>query len=160
MTTVDIDLFDAQQVRSASGLLETFNRAGVLGAADVHVARRLERLGREPDERVLLAAALVVRAVRQGSVCLELTQASTTTAVDGVAAEDIAALPWPEPASWVAAVEASHLVAVGESGPADRPLRLADGLLYLDRYWRQELVIARYVDQADDGARRRDHGAS
>lgn len=148
MTVVDVDLDDVQQARMAAGLLGTFNRAGVLGAADVHVARRLERLGGESDQAVLLAVALVVRAVRQGSVCLELATVAGATAVDGVAAEDVAALPWPSPDGWLAAVSASRIVAVGEGGPADRPLRLVDGLLYLDRYWRQEQVIARYVDDA------------
>jgi exodeoxyribonuclease V alpha subunit len=142
------DARDVQQVRRAGGLLARFNRAGVLGAADVHVARRLQRLGDENDEQVLLAAALVVRAVRQGSVCLRVAQAAATTAVDGVSAEDVAALPWPPADEWVATVEASPLVAVGESGPADRPLRFVDGLLYLDRYWRQQQVIAGYVDAA------------
>ncbi len=99
---------------------------------------RLQRLGHERDERVLLAAALVVRAVRQGSVCLELAEASTTTSVDGASAGDIARLPWPEPAGWLSAVQESGLVATGTAGPVDRPLRLVSGLLYLDRYWRQE----------------------
>jgi exodeoxyribonuclease V alpha subunit len=148
VTVVDVDLNDVQQARGATGLLESFNRVGVLGAADVHVAQRLERLGHERDESVLLAAALVVRAVRQGSVCLELDTAAETTAVDGVAAEYVAALPWPSAATWLEAVSASPIVAVGQGGPPDRPLRLVDGLLYLDRYWRQELVIARYVDDA------------
>lgn len=147
MTIVE-DLDDVQQVRRATGLLAAFNRAGVLGAADVHVATRLQRLGREDDQRVLLAAALAVRTVRQGSVCLEISRAASTTAVDGVSPEDVAALPWPAASSWPAALEASRLVAVGVDGAADRPLRLVDGLLYLDRYWRQEQVIAAYVDRA------------
>lgn len=135
-------------VRRATGLLADFNRAGVLGLADVHVAMRLRRLLGESDESVLLAAALAVRGVRQGSVCLDLARTAEGTAVDGLAAEDVAALPWPTPTAWVAAVEASPLVAVGHDGPADRPLRLVDGLLYLDRYWRQERVVAEYVDRA------------
>jgi exodeoxyribonuclease V alpha subunit len=151
MTTVDvdpIDSFDVELVRRAAGMLATFNRAGVLSAADVHVALRLQRLGRERDESVLLAVALVVRAVRHGSVCLDLTEAAATTAVDGLTGEDVAVLPWPPPASWLDAVHASGVVAVGEDGPADRPLRMVDGLLYLDRYWRQQRVIANYVDTA------------
>jgi exodeoxyribonuclease V alpha subunit len=142
------DRLDVQQVRRAHGVLEEFNRAGVLGAADVHVAARLQRLGGEDDERVLLAAALVVRAVRQGSVCVEVAETAATTAVDGLSAEEVAALPWPEPAAWVAAVEASALVAAEPDGTPDRPLRWVGGLLYLDRYWRQENVIADYVDAA------------
>ena len=148
MTTEAVDLNDVAQAHRVTGLLATFNRAGVLGAADVHVAMRLQRLGREDDESVLLAAALVVRGVRQGSVCVDIADAPETTAVDGVPAEDVAALPWPAPSAWTAALERSEIVAVGSGGTADRPLRLADGLLYLDRYWRQEQLIAGYVDAA------------
>ena len=56
----------------ATGLLRDFNRAGILSAADVHVAQRLGRLGGETDEAVLLAVALVVRSTRHGSVVLDL----------------------------------------------------------------------------------------
>ena len=49
-----------------------YQEAGVLSVADVHTCVRLGRLGGETDERVLLAAALTVRALRHGSVCLEL----------------------------------------------------------------------------------------
>ena len=151
MTLDQLDPDDVQLALRAEGLLAAFNRAGVLGAADVHVAQRLRRVGREADESVLLAVALVVRAVRQGSVCLELAKAAESTAVDGADPADIAALPWPEPTAWISAVESSPLVEVGEDGPASRPLRMVRGLLYLDRYWRQERLIARYVDAAQGG---------
>jgi exodeoxyribonuclease V alpha subunit len=137
-----------EEVRRAAGLLAEFNRAGVLGHADVHVALRLQRLLAETDETVLLAAALAVRAVRQGSSCLALADVASTTSVDGLSPEQVAALPWPEPAAWLSVVAASPLVEVGDSGTPARPLRLAGGLLYLDRYWRQERVVAEYVDQA------------
>ena len=57
---------DVALVRRASGLLATFNQAGVLRPADVHTAQALGRMGREDDERVLLALALAVRALRNG----------------------------------------------------------------------------------------------
>ncbi|MGZ4582828.1 MAG: exodeoxyribonuclease V subunit alpha [Mycobacterium sp.] len=119
------DLFDHRFAVSATGLLHDFNRAGVLEAADVHVAQRITTLGEEPDETVALAVAFVVRALRGGSVCVDLS---------AVAAECGAPeLPWPEPVSWLAAVRASRLT--GEP-PV---LRLyEDRLLYLDRYWREE----------------------
>ncbi len=137
-----------EPVSRAQGLLGEFNRAGVLGYADVHVAQRLGALADERDEQVLLAAALAVRAVRQGSVCLPLAEVAGSTAVDGLSAEDVAALPWPPPDGWSSALGRSALVAPGPGAPWDRPLRLVDGLLYLDRYWRQERVVARYVDRA------------
>jgi exodeoxyribonuclease V alpha subunit len=147
MTAVDVDLHDVQQARRASGLLLAFNRAGVLGAADVHVATRLGRLGDETADAVLLGVALAVRALRQGSVCIDLTDAADSTPVD--AAEGAATpLPWPDPDGWLAALSSSAVVAVGADGDPERPLRLVDGLLYLDRYWRQEQVIAEAVDEA------------
>ncbi len=137
-----------QRVRRASGLLAAFNDAGVLGAADVHVALRLQRLGGEDSEAVLLAVALTVRALRHGSVCLDLATAEQATAVEGVDPAEVARLAWPDAAGWTALVAASPLVATGDDGPDDRPLRLAGSLLYLDRYWRQEHTIAAALDEA------------
>ena len=52
----------------ADGLLREFAEAGVLTAADVHVALRLARLGGERRETVLLAAALNFVGGRAASV--------------------------------------------------------------------------------------------
>lgn len=137
---------------SADGIaaLAPFADAGILAPADVHVAQRLGRLGGESDGAVLLAAALAVRAVRFGSVCVDLARVAEVVPGTGDS------LPWPDPAAWEAAVRASRLVAVGPDEPpldAVRPLRLVDGLLYLERYWRQQQVVARWVDAAAcDGA--------
>jgi exodeoxyribonuclease V alpha subunit len=139
----------AQVVRAATGTLRAFNEAGVLAAADVHVAGRLSRLGGEDDDRVLLAAALAVRAVRTGSVCLDLARARESAGVEDPSEEALAALAalsWPGVPEWLEAAAASPLVAVGPEGSPDRPLRLVGTLLYLDRYWRQEQVIAAAVD--------------
>jgi exodeoxyribonuclease V alpha subunit len=148
--TVLADPYDARLALRASGLVARFNAAGVLTAADVHVASTLGRLCDESDEQVLLAAALAVRAVRLGSVCLDLAEARASVG-DVEDPVDLDALLWPETVAWLAAVEASPLVAVGAEGPADRPVRLVDGLLYLDRYWREERLVA--AELADRGAR-------
>ncbi|WP_024804742.1 AAA family ATPase [Nocardia sp. BMG51109] len=146
-----------QSAQRATGLLRTFNDAGVLSAADVHVALRLGRLGREEAEPVLLAAALAVRAVRSGSVCLELRRMHEI-GVDGEGfdttdpeAIDPATLPWPEVDAVLGALRDSPLVQGGPAGPL-RPLRLVepDGsgpLLYLDRYYRQEQTIRRVLTE-------------
>lgn len=129
----------------AAHLLEAFNRAGVLGAADVHVALRLGAVGGESDPRVLLAAALAVRAPRVGHVRADL--AGLRDAL-GAEAEEVAdvVLPWPDPEPWLRAVEASPLVSVGPDGPADRPLRLLPpDAVYLDRHWRDERLSARLL---------------
>ena len=62
---------------SASGLLADFNRAGALTWADVHPAQQLGHLFGEKDPRVQLALALTVRALRSGSICLELDRLRT-----------------------------------------------------------------------------------
>ncbi len=139
--TVSGDLLAEEGIRfatRATGLLAAFNARGVLAPTDVHVARRLGRLGGEDDEQVLLAAALVVRALRAGSVCLDLAAVDRTVLAEGDEVVDTSDLPWPDPAPWTAAVAASPLVADDAATAAGRPLRLVDGLLYLDRYWRQE----------------------
>ena len=77
-----IDRYDARRAVAATGLLEAFNEAGVLAAADVHVARRLAALAGEADERVALAAALAVRGPRLGHVCVDLATIAATASVD------------------------------------------------------------------------------
>ncbi len=120
----------------ACGLLGEFNRADVLTAADVHVASTLGRLTGETDEQVLLAVAFAVRAVREGSVCIDLGEVRRAAAVD---AEQT--LGWPDVDEWYAACRASPLVGVGPDGDASLPVRLVDRLLYLDRYWQQEQLV-------------------
>jgi exodeoxyribonuclease V alpha subunit len=136
-----VDVFAADIVMDATGALRDFNQAGVLLPADIHVATRLARMGPEKDERVALAVALAVRAPRFGNVYVDLaTVRATVGDVDeGV---DLDALPWPDPDEWAALLAVSPLVAVGEDGPRDRPLRLIGAALYLDRYWRDEQSVA------------------
>ncbi|GAA1333167.1 exodeoxyribonuclease V subunit alpha [Pseudonocardia xinjiangensis] len=133
-----VDPGDVRLARTATGLLATFNAAGVLDPADVHVATRVGRLGGEAREEVLLAVALAVRAVRLGSVCVDLADVSRTVLGEGDELVDVSALPWPEPHGWLAACTSGPLVADGAHAPAGSPLRVVDGLLYLDRYWREE----------------------
>ena len=140
-TDTSWDPHDARVARRAAGVLAAFNAAGVLEPADVHVAARIGRLGGEAGDDVLLAVALAVRAIRLGSVCVELAAVRRTVLGAGDEPVDVSALPWPEPVTWAAACSASPLVAVGPGGPDGRPLRLVDGLLYLERYWRQEELV-------------------
>ena len=64
----------------AYGLLQTFSEHGLLGWSDVHPALHLFFLYGESDERVRLAAALAVRALRSGSLCIEIASAPQTAA--------------------------------------------------------------------------------
>ena len=126
----------------ASGTLAEFNAAGVLAPADVHVAVRLAHLVDESDEAVLLGAAMAVRAPRLAHVCTDLATVRATATSDLDEPVDLQALPWPDVDDWIERLAASPLVAVGDDGPADRPLRLIGTRLYLDRYWRQERRLA------------------
>jgi exodeoxyribonuclease V alpha subunit len=138
--------FGRQTAIAAGPLLAVFNAAGVLAAADVHVAQRLGRLCGEQDERVLLAVALTVRAVRSGSVCVRLDDLDTLSVPEAEDVTAVAELPWPDPAPWEAAVRASPVVTEGAGHP-DRPARFVGGRLYLDRYWQDEQVVRRHVDE-------------
>jgi len=123
-----VTVTDVERAVGASGLLHTFNEAGVLDVADVRVAERICFLGKESDELVMLAVALLVRGLRSGSVCIELASVASAVGVEDVS--------WPEPEGWLAAVRASALL--GEP-PV---LHLYDDrLLYLDRYWREEKQV-------------------
>jgi exodeoxyribonuclease V alpha subunit len=113
-----------RQALGATGLLRVFTDAGVLESSDVHVAQRLTSLASEPVETVALAVALVVRALRNGSVCVDLRSLEQQVGVEG--------LPWPNVDEWLAATRASPLAG---TPPA---LRVDGDLLYLDRYWREE----------------------
>jgi exodeoxyribonuclease V alpha subunit len=134
------DRHDRRIALRATGSLASFNAADILVAADVHVATRLAAAVGETQPDVLLAVALAVRAVRHGSVCLDLM-----TAHDLPLEEEVE-LVWPEPAAWVDQVAASPLV-------GEQIFRLEGSRLYLDRYWREERAVC------DDILTRLDHAA-
>jgi exodeoxyribonuclease V alpha subunit len=139
MTIDAVDTSDWRRSATATGVLRIFNEAGVIDSSDVVVAQRLTALAQDTDERVALAVAFVVRAVRAGSVCVALADVEQHTA--------IADLPWPPAGEWLAAVAASPLTL------DPTVLHLDDGLLYLDRYWIEECRVAEDV-LALAGARR------
>jgi exodeoxyribonuclease V alpha subunit len=116
---------DRRYALGVSGLLGRFNAAGVVEASDVHAAHRIQALAREPDDEVALAVALAVRSLRHGSVCLELAGPTREPLPHG--------LVWPGGA-WLDRVATS---AVARSGV----VRVEDGVLYLDRYWREECQV-------------------
>ncbi|MCH9761673.1 MAG: exodeoxyribonuclease V subunit alpha [Actinomycetia bacterium] len=120
-------------------LLQEFADADVLGWADVHVAQRLCALAGEPDETVALAVGLLVAALRNGSVCIDLQSVAALSEQT-----DTPEVAWPDPASWLAAVHASPLTG---DPPVLRFLANSDTeLLYLDRYWLEEQQVCRDVN--------------
>lgn len=118
---------DRRLALRAGGALRAFNQAGVLTAADVHLATRLCALAGEEGEQVALAVAFTARSVRHGSVGADLD------ALAGRTDED---LPWERLQGWEAAVRSSPLVASGV-------LHCEHGLVYLDRHHDLEVQVAR-----------------
>lgn len=138
----------AETVRSSPAtddLVATFADAGVIGVADVQVARRLVRLVGGVAAPVELLVALTVRALRAGSVCVDVARLRDIPpdrdAPDGV---DVADLPWPDAAPLVEALRSSPVTNAGPGGLAPlRLVRTADDavLVYLDKYFRQEARV-------------------
>jgi len=96
MTAVDTrGTVDVPQATRATGLLATFNAAGVLDLADVHTAATVARITGETDETVALALALTVRALRLGSVCVDLTTVAGDVFEAAEEGLEVADLPWP-----------------------------------------------------------------
>ncbi len=136
---------DVPLATRATGLLAAFNEAGVLDLADVHTASTVARITGETDESVALALALAVRALRLGSVCVDLTTVAGDVFEAAEEGLEVTELPWPEPADWLARCRASRALADGPDAPDGRPLRLVAGNLYLERYWRQEEAVRRQL---------------
>jgi exodeoxyribonuclease V alpha subunit len=128
-----VDVFDHRMAAADGSVLAAYNEAGVLTAGDLQIARRIAAICDEPDPEVVLALALTVRAVRDGSVCLDLDR------VHEIAPE----LSWPEAKPWRERVVGSRVVAEGA-------VVVDEGLVYLDRYHRLELAVC-----ADLGERSR-----
>jgi exodeoxyribonuclease V alpha subunit len=116
-----------RQALGATGLLRVFTDAEVIEASDVHVAQRLTALVSESHETLALAVAFVVRALRNGSVCVDLRSIEQQVGVEG--------LPWPDADEWLASVRASPLAG---TPPV---LRIEGDLVYLDRYWLEEQQV-------------------
>jgi exodeoxyribonuclease V alpha subunit len=130
---------------SGAEALAPFVDAGVLAAADVHVASALTRLADDHHPLTLLGVAMAVRAPRLGHVGCDLATVGTTVTAAG---DDPAGaeLRWPDPDEWRAHLAASPLVTVADPAPMPgRPLVLDAGLLYLERHWQQERRIASHL---------------
>ena len=130
---------DPSVVVAADGLLALFNEAGLLNSLDTLAASTVSRLLGETDEVATLAAALAVRGTRFGHVCVNLETLAESVVVDDRDRDAVAALPWPDPADWRAALAASPLV---DDGSGQAPLVVAGDRLYLERYYRYEQSLS------------------
>ncbi|GAB3621961.1 exodeoxyribonuclease V subunit alpha [Mariniluteicoccus endophyticus] len=131
-------------VHDAPGSLTPFVEAEVLAAAEIHLAGLVTALW-EVDDTVRLATALAVRALRGGSVCVDIT--SPDRVATDLTEDQVADLPWPSGDDLRTALTASPAVALGPIGDDDRPLRLVGDLLYLQRYWAEEESVRDELDR-------------
>lgn len=131
-------------------LLDALLRQGALRPLDHALAQSLRRLGRDAgdaDDRVLVAAALASSAVAQGHAGLDLSRPHWVCD---------AAVEWPEPGEWSAALRASRWVsqAGADEASAPAPLVLEEGMVYLRRYREYERRLAhglRRIASSDPG---------
>lgn len=137
MTTIEVDRYDRRLALGATGDLADLNAAGILEAADVHVAIRLAELVEETDPLVRATLALVVRAAREGSTSLDPDHARELVAgePDPGEGEPPPLLELPPTDEWLRRVADSTL---GREGV----LHVEHGLVYLDRYHREEVQVA------------------
>ncbi len=128
---------------SPEAVLAPYVAAGVLGPTACHVAATVARLVPGLDEPTVLGLAAATQAPQLGHVRLEL-DAVADLLVDGDGTGDAAALPWPEPGAWSAALAASPVVSAPDEVGRDPvlPLVLDGRSLYLQRLWRAEVDVA------------------
>ena len=125
--------------------------AGRISWLSVHFAEFIgERDSDNPDEMLMLGAALVSEANQQGSACIQLDRLAQRPLFD----LDPPAAPIAPPVrEWSRRL--LHSPCVGAAGePA--PLTLDRGRLYLNRYWRYETEVARQIRQRCAAAPARD----
>ncbi|HYG06743.1 MAG TPA: exodeoxyribonuclease V subunit alpha [Stenotrophomonas sp.] len=121
-------------------IFDALQRPGALRPLDVALAQTLQRLAPETDAATLAAAALASLAVASGHAGLDPARAGVLLDIRD---EPLPALP--EPGDWQRALAASRWVAQPapeEVAPADHPLVLEHGLLYLRRYREYERRLA------------------
>ena len=120
--------------------IDALRSAGILSPLDEHFARAMARIGGDPREEVVLAAAMASHQVGHGHVCLDLAQLTAMRALYNEAGEPVAEHPWPPLEQWRDALRSSPLVS---DGCAVTPFVLDDaGRLYLRRYWEHEVRLA------------------
>ena len=117
-------------------LLTALRRASALRPLDEALVDTLRRVDPEITDDVLAAAALASLAVSRGHAALDLSRPWLLVE---------AAMPWPSPQAWSAALQACRLVASPDAAgdeAATAPLVLERGLLYLRRYREYERRLA------------------
>jgi len=123
--------------------LRIWREAGVLDAAEVHIASSLAARAGESRPHVVLALALAVAAPRSGHVALDPAHVRESAMreaerVDDVSRDEVADLPWPvDTSAW--------LNDVGDSPLTPEILRVEHDLVYLRRFHDLECTVAEHL---------------
>ena len=123
--------------------LRIWREAGVLDAAEVHIASSLAARAGESRPHVVLALALAVAAPRSGHVALDPAHVRESAMreaerVDDVSRDEVAGLPWPvDTSAW--------LNDVGDSPLTPEILRVEHDLVYLRRFHDLERTVAEHL---------------
>jgi len=123
--------------------LRIWREAGVLDAAEVHIASSLAARAGESRPHVVLALALAVAAPRSGHVALDPAHVRESVMreaerVDDVSRDEVADLPWPvDTSAW--------LNDVGDSPLTPEILRVEHDLVYLRRFHDLECTVAEHL---------------
>lgn len=123
--TIEIEPHDAR-LTAATGVLQKLNQAGELAPADIHISRTLcQAVGEESEEAAALAA-LTVRDLRHGSVCLNLDDIGSGQVIK----EELGHVNWSN------LIQASPLFTHPQA-----PMHKDGQRIYLQRYWAEETRV-------------------
>ncbi|MDX1673030.1 MAG: exodeoxyribonuclease V subunit alpha [Balneolaceae bacterium] len=127
--------------------LKRWKEQGAVSAISYHFPALLQKIDPETDEKVLLAAYLLVRRREEGHVCLDLSREAgqpMVKMVDDGAKPDPNRFSTPKLKPWIKAIiDSAH---VGSPGTF-KPMIWEDGRLYLQKYWRHEARLAAAILQ-------------
>ncbi|RLE17787.1 MAG: hypothetical protein DRJ50_13665, partial [Actinobacteria bacterium] len=132
--------------------------AGVLGAAEVHLAAWAARAGGVSDDNVALAIAMAAWAARHGHACAVLGELPDVVArqlanpFGGAINDDVIDISWPDPSAWLDALRSAPDTVVRVADGPDlvpvldnRPLVVLGDRVYLQRHWADECAVAAAV---------------
>jgi exodeoxyribonuclease V alpha subunit len=125
------------ELQNKSSIMSLLRQAGLSELA-CQFAQFIQRQDRTADPLIVLTAGLLSDAVSQAHVCLNLNQVGEQgSELDAVLPETVD--------DWMSRLEQSHLV--GKPGEISPMVLTASGQVYLYRYWHDEQLVAKLIQQ-------------
>ncbi|MDR2895108.1 MAG: exodeoxyribonuclease V subunit alpha [Propionibacteriaceae bacterium] len=127
-----------------TALLDQLLAAGLVDINLHRLTRHLAFLYQVDDDWSLSALACTLALAEQGSVCCDLAD---TVSLDQLCVHPLP-IDWPAADQWLNQLSASGLVS--PAGQASKALVVDSGLVYLQRYWRdQQIIVDALLNQVD-----------